>query len=41
MMAESVGDVTTIQQNLLRNLDAADFVLACPGPALARPSSNR
>ncbi len=24
MMAESVGDVTTIQQNLLRNLDSAD-----------------
>ncbi|MBL8446248.1 MAG: Hpt domain-containing protein [Zoogloeaceae bacterium] len=24
MMAESVGDVTTVQQNLLRNLDSAD-----------------
>ncbi|HJV28554.1 MAG TPA: Hpt domain-containing protein [Aromatoleum sp.] len=27
MMAESVGDVTTVQQSLLRNLDAADIAL--------------
>ncbi|MDR1423100.1 MAG: Hpt domain-containing protein [Azoarcus sp.] len=27
MMAESVNDVTTVQQNLLRNLDSADFAL--------------
>jgi chemosensory pili system protein ChpA (sensor histidine kinase/response regulator) len=27
MMAESVGDVTTVQQNLLRNLDAAELAL--------------
>jgi chemosensory pili system protein ChpA (sensor histidine kinase/response regulator) len=27
MMAESVGDVTTVQQNLLRNLDGAEFAL--------------
>lgn len=31
MMAESVGDVTTIQQNLLRNLDAADAALHAQG----------
>ncbi|HEX5126049.1 MAG TPA: Hpt domain-containing protein, partial [Rhodocyclaceae bacterium] len=31
MMAESVGDVTTIQQNLLRNLDSADFALHAQG----------
>ncbi|MDQ8023277.1 MAG: Hpt domain-containing protein [Moraxellaceae bacterium] len=31
MMAESVGDVTTIQQNLLRNLDAADTALHSQG----------
>lgn len=31
MMAESVGDVTTIQQNLLRNLDAADSALHAQG----------
>jgi chemosensory pili system protein ChpA (sensor histidine kinase/response regulator) len=31
MMAESVGDVTTIQQNLLRNLDAADSSLHAQG----------
>ncbi|MDQ7988971.1 MAG: response regulator [Candidatus Dactylopiibacterium sp.] len=31
MMAESVGDVTTIQQNLLRNLDAADTALHAQG----------
>ncbi|PLK49353.1 Hpt domain-containing protein [Uliginosibacterium sp. TH139] len=30
-MAESVGDVTTIQQNLLRNLDAADAALHAQG----------
>ena len=24
MMAESVGDVTTVQQNLLKNLDGAE-----------------
>ncbi|MDR0702196.1 MAG: Hpt domain-containing protein [Azoarcus sp.] len=27
MMAESVNDVTTVQQNLLKNLDSADFAL--------------
>ncbi len=27
MMAESVGDVTTVQQNLLRNLDATELAL--------------
>jgi len=27
MMAESVNDVTTVQQSLLRNLDSADFAL--------------
>ena len=27
MMAESVGDVTTVQQNLLRNLDGAEIAL--------------
>lgn len=27
MMAESVGDVTTVQQNLLRNLDGAELAL--------------
>lgn len=27
MMAESVGDVTTVQQNLLRNLDGAEMAL--------------
>ncbi|MBS1209075.1 MAG: putative pilus biose protein [Proteobacteria bacterium] len=31
MMAESVGDVTTIQQNLLRNLDGADSALHAQG----------
>ncbi|WP_374402606.1 Hpt domain-containing protein [Niveibacterium sp.] len=31
MMAESVGDVTTIQQNLLKNLDAADTALHAQG----------
>lgn len=31
MMAESVGDVTTIQQNLLRNLDSADAALHAQG----------
>lgn len=31
MMAESVGDVTTIQQNLLRNLDGADAALHAQG----------
>ena len=31
MMAESVGDVTTIQQNLLRNLDSADSALHAQG----------
>jgi len=31
MMAESVGDVTTIQQNLLRNLDNADSALHAQG----------
>lgn len=31
MMAESVGDVTTIQQNLLKNLDAADTALHIQG----------
>ncbi|WP_183635274.1 Hpt domain-containing protein [Niveibacterium umoris] len=31
MMAESVGDVTTIQQNLLKNLDAADTALHVQG----------
>ncbi|PAS98203.1 MAG: hybrid sensor histidine kinase/response regulator [Candidatus Dactylopiibacterium carminicum] len=31
MMAESVGDVTTIQQNQLRNLDAADSALHAQG----------
>lgn len=31
MMAESVGDVTTIQQNLLRNIDSADFALHAQG----------
>ncbi|HRP97453.1 MAG TPA: Hpt domain-containing protein, partial [Rhodocyclaceae bacterium] len=28
MLAESVGDVTTVQQNLLRNLDGAELALA-------------
>jgi chemosensory pili system protein ChpA (sensor histidine kinase/response regulator) len=27
MMAESVNDVTTVQQNLLKNIDSADFAL--------------
>ena len=27
MMAESVGDVTTVQQNLLKNLDGAEVAL--------------
>ncbi len=31
MMAESVGDVTTIQQSLLKNLDAADATLHAQG----------
>lgn len=31
MMAESVGDVTTIQQNLLKNLDEADSALNSQG----------
>ncbi|HSD38112.1 MAG TPA: Hpt domain-containing protein [Rhodocyclaceae bacterium] len=31
MMAESVGDVTTVQQNLLRNLDGADSALHAQG----------
>ena len=31
MMAESVGDVTTIQQNLLRNIDGADAALHAQG----------
>jgi chemosensory pili system protein ChpA (sensor histidine kinase/response regulator) len=31
MMAESVGDVTTVQQNLLRNLDGADAALHAQG----------
>jgi chemosensory pili system protein ChpA (sensor histidine kinase/response regulator) len=31
MMAESVGDVTTIQQTLLRNLDGADSALHAQG----------